>query len=86
MPLILVKLKNSLVKHDAFSKEGLFRVSGQQSAALELRRQIDRNEFEDSADSHTVAALIKVKHIQYIHEHLYTLNTSTNRRKSDLAS
>eukprot|EP01114_Cavostelium_apophysatum_P012624 TRINITY_DN2873_c0_g1_i1.p1 TRINITY_DN2873_c0_g1~~TRINITY_DN2873_c0_g1_i1.p1 ORF type:complete len:990 (+),score=226.22 TRINITY_DN2873_c0_g1_i1:272-3241(+) len=60
VPLILAKLKDSLVKFDGFNKEGLFRVSGNQTEILKLRKEIDANDFEESSDSHTVASLMKV--------------------------
>lgn len=62
VPRLLVLLKNSLIKYDAFEKEGIFRLAASTDTCAQLRRQLDKDlkEFKEHSDVYTVATLIKL--------------------------
>jgi len=60
VPKVLVTLQNSLKKHDAFSKEGIFRLAGEATNISFIRKKIDKKDFTDDSDVFSVATLVKV--------------------------
>lgn len=73
IPIILIKMKESLKKHNAFTKEGIFRISGIHfyyywikiklgdfNIIKQIRKQMDKNNFTDHPDVYSVAQLLKV--------------------------
>src|SRR5690348_15290567 len=61
VPSVLVKLKNSILKHDGFKQVGIFRLASDIKTVLQLRKQLDLGQFEDHPDVHSVANLLKVQ-------------------------
>lgn len=61
VPAVLAQMRASLTKFDGFTKEGIFRLSGDLTVIQALKRQVDETKkFEPNPDNYSVANLIKV--------------------------
>jgi len=59
VPLLLVTLKQAIVKGNGLSKEGIFRHSGDESTISSIAKSLNESLTVDSEDVHSMAAYIK---------------------------
>eukprot|EP01119_Soliformovum_irregulare_P018372 TRINITY_DN560_c0_g3_i2.p1 TRINITY_DN560_c0_g3~~TRINITY_DN560_c0_g3_i2.p1 ORF type:complete len:973 (+),score=313.32 TRINITY_DN560_c0_g3_i2:794-3712(+) len=59
IPSILIRIKESLMKHKAFDSEGIFRIAAERSVMLTIRRTMDNGSFQEDDHNFEVANLLK---------------------------
>ncbi len=67
VPTVLTVMRNYLYDNGALTKQGIFRLTGDEAELVVIKDQLNRGTFTGCKDIHNVANLLKVRECVYIH-------------------